>query len=84
MFSFQERKRLKIRYSTFDSQKTDEEECAKMITVYHSSLPTSASSTPTRSFSKPSTSASTTPFSSPFHRLRSQKKCRSANSSPKR
>ncbi|XP_054723091.1 dual specificity protein phosphatase 22-like [Uloborus diversus] len=76
-----ERKRLKIRYPNSDQEK-DEEECAKMITVYHSNASTLAPQTLDPKAST-SYSASSTPVTSPMHRFK-QRKSRSASSSPRR
>ncbi|XP_035217090.1 dual specificity protein phosphatase 22-like [Stegodyphus dumicola] len=82
-----ERKRLRVRYPEFDIRR-DEDECAKMISIYHSSsLPLLSSASSSTLAPKPSTSRSSTssaassPASSPVHR---QKKKRSISSSPRR
>ncbi|GBM39639.1 hypothetical protein AVEN_251566-1 [Araneus ventricosus] len=78
-----ERKRLKLKFPEFDQEK-DEEECAKMINVYHSN-PHGHAGPAGPSYSRrpsASSSASSTPVTTPVHRLRL--KPRSASSSPKR
>ncbi|GIY43951.1 dual specificity protein phosphatase 22 [Caerostris darwini] len=73
-----ERKRLRLKYPDFN-QDEDEAECAKMISVYHSNPPGAAGPSGRR---LSSLSATSSPVSTPVHRLRL--KPRSASSSPKR
>ncbi|KAF8768476.1 Dual specificity protein phosphatase 22 like protein [Argiope bruennichi] len=76
-----ERKRLKLKFPDFNQEK-DEEECAKMISVYHSNPHGNIAAASHSRRPSASSSASSTPSTTPVHRLRL--KPRSASSSPKR